>query len=569
MRPRFLRRLVALAVGAGLVVSAGAAPALALAGPSGGCVAIGDSFTCSFGVTSAIEHWTVPAKVVSVAIQTRGGVGGSGGCGPGGPYAGFGGRGAVITGTLQVQAGDDVAVSVGAGGGGICGLSDAAAYGGGGAGDLGASGGGGTRVEINAIPVIIAGGGGGAGGSGFCGGPADPCASQQFIGGGNGGDASLIQGAGGTTGSDLAIGVHGIMHGGAGGGGATFSSGGVAGTGGIDCNLAFGTSGNPGGAGQGGDSAFLGGGGGGGRYGGGSGGDGAAPGTQCGLDSRYFAGGGGGGGGSSYLSSFATSTAVGLATRTDCGTGPNGTAMACDGDPGAVTISYTVDNLAPVVTSGPSVYMRKGGSLAGTQLPVTVTWAANDGVGPWIAGIAGFDLESSTDGGSTWSPLAHVNPNLSSYDTTVAAGASVAFRLTATDKVGNVSAPVAGPSRTYSLVQQTGGVTYVGAWSAASAANYSGGSVKYATVAGRTAKYTFSGRTIALVATKGKTMGKVKIYIGTTLVATVDLRKAATQYRTVVWSKTWATSASRTVKLVVVGTAGRPRVDLDAFVIVN
>ena len=33
--------------------------------------------------------------------------------------------------------------------------------------------------------------------------------------------------------------------------------------------------------------------------------------------------------------------------------------------------------------------------------------------------------------------------------------------------------------------------------------------------------------------------------------------------------KTWSIATSRTVKLVVVGTAGRPRVDLDAFVTVK
>jgi hypothetical protein len=37
----------------------------------------------------------------------------------------------------------------------------------------------------------------------------------------------------------------------------------------------------------------------------------------------------------------------------------------------------------------------------------------------------------------------------------------------------------------------------------------------------------------------------------------------------VVWQGTWATSATRTIKLVVVGTAGHPRVDIDAFVVVR
>jgi hypothetical protein len=39
--------------------------------------------------------------------------------------------------------------------------------------------------------------------------------------------------------------------------------------------------------------------------------------------------------------------------------------------------------------------------------------------------------------------------------------------------------------------------------------------------------------------------------------------------RAVAWQKTWSGSAKRTVKIVVLGTSGRPRVDLDAFAIVR
>ncbi len=45
---------------------------------------------------------------------------------------------------------------------------------------------------------------------------------------------------------------------------------------------------------------------------------------------------------------------------------------------------------------------------------------------------------------------------------------------------------------------------------------------------------------------------------------TLDLR-AATRYQVIAWQKTWSTSATRTVRLVVAGTTNRPRIDLDAF----
>jgi hypothetical protein len=43
----------------------------------------------------------------------------------------------------------------------------------------------------------------------------------------------------------------------------------------------------------------------------------------------------------------------------------------------------------------------------------------------------------------------------------------------------------------------------------------------------------------------------------------------ATTYRAQVWSIRYSTSASRTIKVVVVGTSGRPRVDLDAFIVLR
>ena len=59
------------------------------------------------------------------------------------------------------------------------------------------------------------------------------------------------------------------------------------------------------------------------------------------------------------------------------------------------------------------------------------------------------------------------------------------------------------------------------------------------------------------------------MYVNGVYQATVDLYRSSYQYRAVAWQKTWSTSGTRTIKLVVAGTSGRPRVDLDAFVVVK
>jgi hypothetical protein len=93
--------------------------------------------------------------------------------------------------------------------------------------------------------------------------------------------------------------------------------------------------------------------------------------------------------------------------------------------------------------------------------------------------------------------------------------------------------------------------------------------VRSTSTAGRWASYTFTGRSIALVTTRGVTRGKVRIYVDGVLQATVDTYRSATQYRSIVWRKAYPSTVTKTIRVVVLGTGGRPRVDLDAFVVLR
>ena len=77
---------------------------------------------------------------------------------------------------------------------------------------------------------------------------------------------------------------------------------------------------------------------------------------------------------------------------------------------------------------------------------------------------------------------------------------------------------------------------------------------------------TFTGRSIAWVARKGPTYGKATVYVNGVKVATIDLYASSYQNQRVVWAANWSTTASRTITILVSGTTGRPRVDLDALV---
>lgn len=102
-------------------------------------------------------------------------------------------------------------------------------------------------------------------------------------------------------------------------------------------------------------------------------------------------------------------------------------------------------------------------------------------------------------------------------------------------------------------------------WSRQAKSGASGGYVRTRSTAGATATFTFSGRAVAWVAPKGTGRGKAKVYVDGVYRKTVDLYRATAYPRAVVFSAAWSTIGNHTVRIVVVGTAGRPRIDLDAM----
>jgi len=98
---------------------------------------------------------------------------------------------------------------------------------------------------------------------------------------------------------------------------------------------------------------------------------------------------------------------------------------------------------------------------------------------------------------------------------------------------------------------------------------YWGGAARKSSTAGAKASLTFTGRSIAWVARTGPDRGKAQIYINGTHLVTVDLYSATAQAQRVVWARSWSTASERKVTIRVVGTTGRPRIDLDALVTAN
>ncbi len=69
--------------------------------------------------------------------------------------------------------------------------------------------------------------------------------------------------------------------------------------------------------------------------------------------------------------------------------------------------------------------------------------------------------------------------------------------------------------------------------------------------------------------TKAKTRGSFKVYVDNVYKGTIKTYSTTTKYRQIVFQYAWSTPGTHKVKIVVSGTSGHPRVDIDAFVVLK
>lgn len=225
------------------------------------------------------------------------------------------------------------------------------------------------------------------------------------------------------------------------------------------------------------------------------------------------------------------------------------------------------DTTKPVV-SGPTQALPSGTTVTtGGGIAVRANWSATD-----ASGIAAYAIQLSVNG--TWYDYSSYlsSPTATSLTFTgMAPGTAYAFAVAARDGAGNWSAWKVGPTFTAaSIAENATGVAYAGAsWRRVAWASALGGYLTVGATAGDSVSYTFTGRNVAWVATSATNRGAAKVYLDGVLVKTIDLYSATTTARRVQYSASFATSGTHTLKVVVVGTAGRPAVDVDGFIVLK
>ena len=231
-----------------------------------------------------------------------------------------------------------------------------------------------------------------------------------------------------------------------------------------------------------------------------------------------------------------------------------------DGSTDQVTVAVLADGTKPTTTTPRAAPINRGIQTASGQLPMHVAWTGKDN----LSGVKRYDVERQTDGG-VWSPPTSVTS--ASFNTNLASGHRYRFRIRAIDWAGNVGAWSYGT--TFALKrypEYARAARYLGTWKKAYTEGYWwGGTAMKSSTAGSRVRFTFTGKAFAWLTYFGPNRGKAKIYVNGIYKTTVDLYSATGRATVIGWAKSWNTGATRVVEIRVVGTLGRPRIDVDAF----
>ena len=217
------------------------------------------------------------------------------------------------------------------------------------------------------------------------------------------------------------------------------------------------------------------------------------------------------------------------------------------------------DTSAPTIGRTPYTRVKGGGQVTTTAIPFAMSWTGSDT--GW--GIDRYQVQQSRNAG-TWSWLSLPAPTATSLSRSLAPNGSYRFRVRAIDKAGNVGAwkytATLYPRRNSDSDQA---IVYSSSWTTVSDTTALGGSLHRAGVAGSGTRYTFTGRSVAWIASMGPGMGSADIYLDGAYVRRVSLAATSPRAARVVFERSWASAATHTVQIRPVGNGP---VTVDGFV---
>lgn len=220
--------------------------------------------------------------------------------------------------------------------------------------------------------------------------------------------------------------------------------------------------------------------------------------------------------------------------------------------------------LDPPTVTKPTVRLSTTSSVPSSGQPVVVGW----GLAKSADGLSKYELQWQQGSGS-WKNVKLPSSKSTSVPLTVSTSVTHAFRVRATDRSGRVGPwNSIGAQSMWRVSDSSAYVHWTGTWSYSSKSSYLDGKLHASTAKNSTVTFTFSGTGIAWVSPTGSGLGQGQVYLDGTYVKTVDLKGSSSASRKIVFA-TSLSNGSHTIRIVVVGTSGRPKVAVDGFYVVK
>ena len=210
------------------------------------------------------------------------------------------------------------------------------------------------------------------------------------------------------------------------------------------------------------------------------------------------------------------------------------------------------------------VKLSSASAVPTTGVPVLVDW----GLASTDNGLQGYQLQMRVADGA-WRAVTLASATTSFARRTIAAGATVRFRVRAIDRLGTVGDWVTSAAFTgKALSDSSSAIHWSGSWSFASYASYLGQRVHSTSARGATSTLTFSGTAVAWAGPVGPTRGKARVFLDGALVTTVDLYRGSFVARDIVFATNVA-DGTHTLRIEALSTSGRPTVALDELYVIT
>ena len=239
------------------------------------------------------------------------------------------------------------------------------------------------------------------------------------------------------------------------------------------------------------------------------------------------------------------------------------TSLAAAGIPGIDGSPLPGPPTSTVPTApAPNLAFGSGQVAASAAIPGRISWAAT-------SGATAYQVEVQRDGGA-WTSITLASPGSRSVSSTYTHGSRYRARVRVRNAAGSWSAWTYSTAASVARYQETSAlVGYERTWTRTTSAGASGSYVRFASTAGATTTFSFTGRAVTWIAPRGPSRGSARISVDGVYRTTVNLYRTSTLARSIAFVASWSSPGAHTITITVVGTKGHPRIDVDAFAVIG